>query len=194
MSKELFEKVRTGDKSAFESVFRTYYAPLCSFANNYIADASMAEEIVQDLFCQIWERHAALSINESLKSYLFRSVRNRCLNHFRHQKVKEAHQKIVLQEFSGTEEQNVQGQIQRMELDQKIARVIANLPDQCHRVFTLSRFDNLKYKEIAQQLNISVKAVEAHISKALKTLRKELKEYIPTIILMFYIYLENFLH
>lgn len=182
---ELVARIQQHDDKAFEQVFKTYYAELCGYAQKFLDDLDMAEEIVQELFCHIWDKRNALAIQDTLRAYLFRSVRNRCLNYFRHIKIREAHQQEVIAQNYITDNHTAHEAIKALELDEKINAVIDQLPPQCRQVFTMNRFEGKKYKQIADELQISQKAVEAHISKALKTLREELKDYLPLLFLWF---------
>ena len=119
-----------------------------------------------------------LTIETSLKSYLYRMIRNSCLNVIKHEKVKQqhvAHELAVMEVLHESVSQNVQAN----ELEIKIAEAMKTLPEQCRLVFQLSRFEELKYQEIADQLQISIKTVENHMGKALKLMRVQLKDYLP---------------
>lgn len=177
----VMERIADNDEAAFEQLFRGHYAALCGYANKYLGDLDMAEEIVQEFFCQLWDKRESLEVKSSPRSYLYSAVRNRCLNHFRHLKVQEAHQQETMATNGHLGSVTALDDLQEMELDRKIAQVIEALPEQCQRIFTMSRQEGLKYKEIADQLGVSVKAVEAQVSKALGVLRKELRDYMPLI-------------
>lgn len=182
---ELLARIQQHDSQAFEQVFKTYYAELCGYAQKFLSDLDMAEEIVQELFCHIWDKRENLVIQETLRAYFFKSVRNRCLNHFRHIKIREAHQQEVIAQNHIADTITAHDTIKALELDVKINAVIESLPAQCKQVFSMSRFEGKKYQEIADELGISKKAVEAHVSKALKVLREELKDYLPLLFLLF---------
>jgi RNA polymerase sigma-70 factor, ECF subfamily len=169
-----------GDITAFEMIFRTYYQPLCNYAYTFLRDKEEAEEIVQSTFMSIWEKHDRQSIRTSLKSYLYAMVRNACLNVIKHEKVKQKHavEEIAL---SPRTHDSVTDTVASLELETRIRDAMERLPEQCRLVFKLSRFEELKYNEIAEQLNISVKTVENHMGKALKIMREQLKDYLPTI-------------
>lgn len=166
----------------YEELFRTYYTSLCYFAQKYVADLDSCKEIVHTVFVTIWEKREEFDFEKSAKSYLFTSVYNRCLNHIRNQK-----------KFVGGAEDNAEilfkdksehhDHLEAAELEEKIWDTINLLPEKCREVFVLNRFEGKKYAEIAEQLGISVKTVEAQMSKALKTLREHLQEYINIIIL-----------
>jgi len=173
--KDLFDKIKKGDEKAFEKLFHQYYGILCSFATKIIKDDVAAEEIVQDLFVKIWEKREQLFIETSLKNYLFRSIRNLCLNFIQHNKTKIRHAQIVLSEV----ESNLSDDSNYPEVDLfvKIEESINSLPEKRQEIFRLSRQEGLKYYEIAQKLNISIKTVETQMSLAIKTLRDKLKNY-----------------
>jgi RNA polymerase sigma-70 factor (family 1) len=182
----LVQNVKNGDQRSFEVLFKKYYSPLVGFANKYLQDAPLSEETVQDFFCKYWDKRASLDINESLKSYMYRSVRNASLNHLRHQKIKDNHESEAVMVGEGSSETTVHDQLISAELDQKIMKSIESLPDQCRKAFEMSRFEGLKYQEIADKMKISKKAVEANVSRALKVLRTELKEFMTIIILLIF--------
>ncbi len=180
--RQLFERVRQNDQKAYEQVFRTYYPMLCNYALRLVKNQETAEEIVQDLFCTIWEKRQQIQLSSSLKSYLFGATHNNCLRYLKHQKVRQNYQVETLAQFK--EGEPVQDEeFLTFELQQKIAEGINRLPAQCRKIFQLSRYEGLKYKEIAQKAGISVKTVEAQMSKALRILREELKDYLPTLLL-----------
>jgi RNA polymerase sigma-70 factor, ECF subfamily len=166
--------LKTGDQKALEMVFRNWYTPLCRFAWTYLNDKDEAEEVVQSVFVQFWEKRGDISIDTSLKSYLYSSVRNASLNVIKHRKVRADHAKFVT-----SNAQSATQMVQSDELQKRIDAAINKLPEQCRLVFQLSRWEELKYAEIADRLSISVKTVENHIGKALRIMREELKDYLP---------------
>ncbi|MES2680947.1 MAG: RNA polymerase sigma-70 factor [Bacteroidota bacterium] len=182
---QYWQLISKGDKSAFEQAFRAYYQSLCNYAVPLIKDKDEAEEVVQNVFFNIWSKREALQINSSLKSYLYRAVHNDCLNKLKHVKVKtlyaEDYKKSAGAFNSATDT------LEAKELGVKINKAIDSLPEQCGNVFRLSRFENLKYAEIASQLDISVKTVENHMGKALKILREQLKDYLPVLFWLLFI-------
>lgn len=182
---ELLARIKQHDGNAFEQIFRTYYAELCGYADKYLNDVDAAEEIVQELFCHIWDKRETIEVKETLRAYFFRATRNRCFNHFRHLKIREAHQQETQAENNSIDNLTAYEAMKGYELEEKITKVIDELPAQCKLVFSMSRFEGKKYQEIADELGISKKAVEAHVSKALKVLREELKEYLPLLLLLF---------
>jgi RNA polymerase sigma-70 factor, ECF subfamily len=139
-----------------------------------------AEEIVQGVFLTFWEKRHRIEIHTSIHTYLFRMVRNTSLNTLKHAKIKQKH---ACEELASSSEvsESVSQTILSNELQERIGQAIEKLPEQCRLVFKLSRFEELKYAEIATQLNISVKTVENQIGKALKIMREQLHEYLPLI-------------
>ncbi len=173
--KFLFERIKKSDEKAFEILFHKYYGHLCSFAAKIINDNVAAEEIVQDFFVKLWEKREQLFIETSLKNYLFRSVKNLCLNFIQHNKTKIRHAQIVLSEVETNFSDD--GNYPEIDLFVKIEESINSLPEKRQEIFRLSRQEGLKYHKIAQKLNISVKTVETHMSLAIKSLREKLKKY-----------------
>jgi RNA polymerase sigma-70 factor (ECF subfamily) len=162
---------------SFESLFRQYYQMLCSYAYRFVNDSDTAEEIVQDLFYKLWEKREELQINSSVKSYLFSAVHNRCLKYIEHRNVENKYRDYYLLRESEIDSEPQHGS-EVHEMQEIIDSTLDSLPDRCSRIFRLNRFDGLKYQEIAQKLSISVKTVEANMGKALKMLRKNLKNYV----------------
>ena len=173
----------TLDKSQFEVLFKTHFQHLCNFALQFVEDIDTAQGIVQKVFITLWEKRNTLDPNKSLKAYLFTSVRNRCLNHIRDQK---KYRSTVLDlECAEFEVVSEEDQFAADDLKEKIAAALAELPEKCRKVFEMSRFQNMKYKEIAEELEISQKTVEAHMSKAMKSLRNSLKDFMPIAMIIY---------
>jgi len=172
---EIARRIRNGDAGQFESLFRSSYVSLVRFAKTMIKDHDTAEEIVQDLFFRLWQDKENLKIESSLNGYLFRSVHNRCLHFIEHNRVIARHAEEI--SYNQSENQESPSDILNYkELQEKIARIIEKLPERCGKIFTMSRFEGLKYNEIAEKLSVSVKTVEANMGKALKEFRKELTQ------------------
>ncbi len=139
---------------------------------------------MQDVFFKIWERRELLEITTSLKAYLYRSVHNACLNHIKHQKVKQAYSDFYRENH---EEQDDHNPSDQQELEQQVMDAMDALPEKCREVFELSRFEGLKYREIAERLSISEKTVENQMGKAFKILREKLSVYLKgTLIWIFF--------
>ena len=173
--KDLFEKIKKGNEKAFEILFHKYYSHMCSFAAKIINDDVAAEEIVQDFFVKLWEKREQLFIETSLKNYFFRSVKNLCLNYIQHNKTKLRYAQVVISEVENTFSDD--SNYPETDLHEKIEESINSLPEKRQEIFRLSRQEGLKYHEIAQKLNISIKTVETQMSLAIKTLRDKLKNY-----------------
>jgi len=162
---------------AYEQLFDRWYEPLCRYAFTILRDMDDAEDVVQKTFCKLWDQRENLSIKSSINSYLYRIVHNESLNTV-HQKT--SHQEHNLNYISMMNEvdDSVVETITANDLQLSIDKALATLPPQCRRVFEMSRMDQLSYSEIAKELNISTNTVENHVSKALKILRVELKEFL----------------
>ena len=172
------------DKKEFEVLFKTHFQYLCNYANQYVGDMDTAKDLCQKVFITLWQKRATINPKQSVKSYLFTAIRNRCLNHIRdHKKYRSKVLDLDCGDFDiGVEED----QFEMEELQHKIERALNTLPEKCRKVFEMSRFQKMKYREISEELNISQKTVEAHMSKALKTLKVELKDYYFLINILFF--------
>lgn len=176
-------KIKAGDERAFELVFRSYYTGMCGYAGKYIPDLDEAEEIVQEVFFNYWNKKSILEITGSLEAYLYRAVRNACLNHLKHLQVRS--QYVLAQTKPLREEEaSLSDEVVVLELQEKIATCVEQLPPERQKIFRLSREEGLKYREIADQLGLSVKTVETQMGKALKFLRENLAEYLPVLLML----------
>ena len=178
--------VNNKDSILFDELFRQYSRPLFYYAAKFVDDEA-AKDIVQDTFVKLWSDQLTV-IRQSLNSLLFTMVRNSCLQQLEKQKVKNKYTDsalLMLREeelrFFGEEKSSLIEQ----ELEDKLNVVLNNLPFRCRQIFLLSRFENKKNKEIAEELAISLKAVEKQITKALATIRIEMKDYLPLLMLYF---------
>jgi len=178
MVNSLKDKTLPDERQLFEEAFRKYFPGLLHFAMKYLPDTDDAREVVHQVFINLWERRLEIDFARPLKSYLFTSVYNRSLNVIRDRKKMAGEESLP----EGADEYGVAGQIEAMELEKRIGEAIATLPEKCREVFELSRFGGLKYSEIAEQLNISVKTVENQMNKALKTLREKLADYLGVLL------------
>lgn len=172
----ILEAMRNGDQAAFDSLFRAYYAPLCYYAASLNdGDRDEAEDLVQQAFIKLWEQRETLQITFSVKAYLYRTVHNASLNRLRATKVRDKYKQYNAQQL----EMNYHPAPEpEPALRDRLQKALADLPTQCRQVFELSRFEELKYREIAEHLNISVKTVETHMGKALKILKSHLADYL----------------
>lgn len=173
----LFSKIQEDNTFAFNTLFTKYYKSLCHYANKIIGKPAKAEDIVQELFIRIWENRLTIQIGKSVKSYLYRSVYNRSVNYIRDTKALgntiELYSGCIYQESY----YNADNEILLSELETKLFEIINSFPEKQKNVFLLRRFENLSYKEISQNLNMSEKMVEKYLSKALAILREALIEY-----------------
>lgn len=170
-------------EAIFEEVFKTHFKGLHSYACTIVRDESTAEEMVQNVFYKLWEKREQIKVEQSIASYLYRAVYNESLNFIRHSKVKYAYQADAVRTMS--EAGNTSTNAETRELEQKIQVALSELPEQCRTIFQMSRFEDLKYREIADKLGLSVKTVENQMGKALKVLRHKLAEYLPVLWLLF---------
>jgi RNA polymerase sigma-70 factor, ECF subfamily len=179
---DLIVRLKVGDQTAFELLFHFYYPGLVLYSIQFTADRMEAEEIVQDFFVRFWQKHQQIMLTDSLKSFLFLSVKNGCLNYLKHKKVEEKYiQKMT--ELSSRHIAYDPDLYVASELQEKVKNAIDLLPEKCREVFIMSRIQGMKNEEIATNFNISKRTVETQISKALKVLRVELKDYIGLVIL-----------
>jgi len=176
IEKILIKKLISGDEEAFSTIFSAYYPDLVMFAFNFTREHDAAEEIVQDTFVKLWEEHNCLTINYSIKSYLLKSVQNRCIDWFRHKKVKKIHSMDVMSN-SVLFEYNTDNYVLRSELEDQIEKSLLTIPHDYAEAFRMNRDEGYRYQEIAEKLNVSVRTVENRISKALHLLREHLKDY-----------------
>ncbi|MGI6340527.1 MAG: RNA polymerase sigma-70 factor [Bacteroidales bacterium] len=172
----LISKLSAGDYSVFSCIFTTYYKDLVVFALQYTRDFNNAEEIVQDTFVKLWEDRASINIKKSLRSFLLKSVQNRCIDWLRHSKTKQAHYRFII-ESAVSYDHDTENYILYSELHREVEKALKMLPLQVSKAFRMNRYQGLKYHEIAGILNVSLRTVEVRIGKALSLLRNYLKEY-----------------
>lgn len=178
-------RIKLGDEQAFELLFRKYYVRLCGFANKFSNDPEEAREVVQEVFTKVWEGRDDIDPEESLKAYIFKITRNICINKLRRKQVESKYIEIYKLVYVENREVSPYESLIADELNENINTALNKIPAKCRRVFDLSRVEGLKYSEIAVALHISVKTVEAQMSKALHILRYELREYLAIIIIPF---------
>jgi len=186
---ELFDQVKTGDQKAFELLFSIFFARLNDFAKHVVKDSIISQDIVQDVFIKVWENKAIIE-SLHLEAYLFRLVRNRCIDYINHLKVvnnrmleikiSSKYEELYRIDFIGNEPYILIEQ----ELKTKIEKTIQGLPDRCREVFMLSRMDGLKNKEIAEKLDINIKNVERHLNRALQSFRNDFTEELPIALIL----------
>ena len=176
VEKVLISKLIVGDYEAFSSIFTAYYQDLVMFAIRFTHDLNNAEEIVQDTFMRLWEEHESVKVNISIKSYLLKIVQNKCIDWYRHKQIMQTHNNYILKN-SPPFEYNTDSYILHSELQKQIEIALETLPVAISETFRMNRYKGLKYREIADILNVSVRTVEVRIGKALHMLRNHLKEY-----------------
>lgn len=191
---EILHQLKIGDEKAYRYVFDKHYGLLCSIAAEFLKDDFLAETIVGDIILYLWEKRETITIQTSLRSYLVRAVRNKCINYL--------HLQYVIKETplpTNDELFNLDGSflvsdnyplaiLLEKELELKIEDAICSLPDECRTVFQMSRFENLSYDEIASKLGISTNTVKYHIKTALSKLRTDLSSYITMWMLWFWLF------
>lgn len=176
----ILAKIKEGDIKAFEEIFRRYYSPLCWYAAGITGSASAAEEIVEELFYILWKNREQLQIFQSVKSYLYRAVRNESVQYCEHQGIKERYRGSVQAEQRTGCSSDPHCQLEYKELQTLIQHILEKLPERRRCIFKMHRVQGMKYVEIAVALSLSVKTVEAEMTKALRALRIEIDNYIQT--------------
>jgi len=182
-NKGLFSSTRNPE--LFDDLFRQYSKPLFYYASKFVDDEA-ARDMVQDVFVKLWADQS-ITIKQSLNALLFTMIRNSCLQYLEKQKVRNKYfesAKLKLQEEELRFYMDERTSLIEQELEYKLNEVLNSLPDRCRQIFVMSRFDNKKNKEIAEELDISVKAVEKQITKALATIRSEMKDYLPLLLFL----------
>ena len=172
-----FSKIKDGDIKAFERVFRHYYIPLNQYAFGIIGDKESAEEIVQDTFYIIWKDKDKIFIFSSLKSYLYKTVKNRSIQYLEHCKVRNKYRNKVLKQNIIPIEKSPDEILELKEIEELFKQTLKKMPERRKLIFEMHRFKGKKYKEIAETLSISVKTVEAEMTKVYKLLRNEINKY-----------------
>ncbi|MBW8325405.1 MAG: RNA polymerase sigma-70 factor [Prolixibacteraceae bacterium] len=190
-NEHLIERLQNGDESTFEVIYKMYASRLYYLVYEYIPQKDIAENIVQETLMVLWNKKKELAGNTNLGAYLFTVAKNNCLYKLRNRRFQEKifissdTSRLEIKMNTGALETLNTSQLIMEEIEQIIERTMDQLSPQCRAVFNLSRFEEKKNKEIAEELNISVKAVEGHITKALKVFRVALKDYLPFVAFIF---------
>ena len=177
--------VQSDEYQRFEILFKRFYNGLVVYARHFTGVPEIAEDLVHDLFIHIWEDNRILK-TENIKSYLFTSIRHRCLNYLSHLKILNEYQEKIMQKGDVIGMLTWEYYIEE-ELRQHIVTAIDHLPPQARKIFIMNRFDHKTATEIAKELGLSSRTVEKHLELAIKSLKKELAEYLPTIILFHFL-------
>ena len=172
----IIERLNNSDEGVIRVLFDEYYEYLCRSIYRVVPDASVSEDIVQEVFMELWKKRESIQITTSIKAYLRRSALNRSLNYLRKNKVK-FEEEVEIPDM-GSYDSGGQADMEASELETRIHQIIDELPERCRIIFGMSRFEEMSYKEIAEALNISVKTVENQMGSALKFLRTELAEFL----------------
>lgn len=167
--------LRQDSKEAFSLLFQTYYTDLVLFCGNFVKDKDSCEDIVQSIFLKLWNDRKHIQIEISLKSYLLKAVRNSCLDEFRHIEI--VRQYETEYGSSVLDNYDTENYILYSDLYAHLSRALEQIPDLYKEAFVLNRFEGLKYREIAEKLNVSERTVEVRVSKTLDLLRKQLKDF-----------------
>ncbi|MFA6335312.1 MAG: RNA polymerase sigma-70 factor [Bacteroidales bacterium] len=171
----LLKKIKEGDIGTFEYVFRLYYSPLLYYAVSITGRMDVSEEVIQELFYVLWKERENLQILRSLKGYLYGAVRNRSLQYCEHRRITENYKESLFTYRVEDLASDPQDNLEYKELEEIVKKTMDKMPERRLKIFKMHRFESRKYMEIANILSLSVKTVEAEISKALKTLRKEIE-------------------
>lgn len=174
--------INTYSDIAFEQLFKVHYKALHAYANMLLKDIDLAEEVVQSMFLRLWEKRDLLAVQTSIKAYLYKCIYNDSLNFLKHELVKSKYQDFAVHTMN-THHEAASNRVELSELQKELKFAMEALPEQCRIIFKMSRFEELKYKEIAERLGISIKTVENQMGKALKILRLKLVDFLVLILL-----------
>jgi RNA polymerase sigma-70 factor (ECF subfamily) len=174
--RDVLVRLARGEQAAFESLFREHYGSLVRLAERLVRSRDLAEDTVQEVLLNLWRQRETVRVEDSLRAYLHRSVRNRALNHIRNERVRREAAPQILDDLSS--ERDGDSELIGEEIETAVRHAVSELPPRCREVFELSRSQGLKYAEIAEVLGISVKTVETQMGRALKTLRERLSPYL----------------
>ena len=188
-SKEILQKIISGDEPSFEKIYRYYYPRLNYFAMQYLFDSEASRNIVQDVFTELWDKRQSLQIDTNLHAWLFTVTKNMSLKIISHLKsrynygnyIKNRELDINYNSLDAFDTNTII--FEELQIQIKVA--LEKLSPACRRVFEMSRFEDKKNREIAEELNLSVKTIEAQISKALRSLKTDLKDYLPLFYILF---------
>lgn len=182
----MMKQLKEGKESAFHTLFKKYFSVLTLYAYKILKDEDVARDVVQAVFTKVYEQRETLEIRVSIKSFLYQSVRNRSLNELKSIQIKKRHHDIIF--VNGTElGDDGDSFMEAAELEIKIAQAIGRLPSQCRKIFEMSRMEGMTNSEIAEDLQLSKRTVETQISKALKSLRSQLQDFLPALLFIIFL-------
>lgn len=170
------------DEDAFHTLFTQFFTPLCVYAMRYVSGKEVAEDIVQDTFLKLWKNRKTMVINTSGRNFLVTYVKNACIDYLRKCET-EQHYLQKSKKNAERLSEEVEELYSIAELESMLSAALARLPENIRKVFEMNRFEGKTYATIAIEQNLSVKTIEAYMSKALKLLRNELKDYLSFAIL-----------
>lgn len=186
IDKKIVEGIQKQDEKAYELLFNTYYKKLCAYSFGVVKDMVVAEEIVQDFIYKLWENPSYIQTHDKLRPYMFRSVYNNSLQQLKSRARFDENSEVI---FSMQESyEKSEHQVEMDELYDALERSLNSLPPKTREIFTLNREDDLSYKEIAIKVNLSVKSVEYHISKAMKLIEFGIRNFITILLVIFIIF------
>lgn len=181
----LIDRIQSGDAVAFEKLYNRYWEPLFAAAMHRLQSRDLSQDVLQELFVDLWEKRDDLQIRNNVRGYLFTALKNRVLNKIKSELVRDKYEQMVI-EFYELNELSTDYTFTLKILREEIQNETDKLPDRCKEVFELSRTQQLSHKEISEKLNISTKTVENHIRSALKKMRPKLKRIISVLIILFW--------
>ncbi len=182
---ELFDKIKLRDRSAFDTLFRKYYAALCRFSYAFCLSREDAEESVQEMFVHLWEKAPSIAVDTSVKAYLYTSTRNHTINLVNKQRTELRHQSRYAENMVDDEREE---KISDAEISELIGRGVKDLPEKCREIFILCKQEGLTYEEISAYLNISEKTVDNQMGIALRKLRDFLRPKLQKMLLVLFFY------
>lgn len=172
-------------REGYELLFNEHYSRMVSYAYNFLKEQEASEEIAQEVFYQLWINREKTEIKTAISSYLYRAVRNRCINLIKHIDIREKYKAYNSEEIEKADKESTD-LLTVNELDKIIRSSIDQMPLQRKKIFLMSRYDEMTYKEIAEKMGLSKKTIENQMGKALQYLREELKDYLPLIMIFFH--------
>ena len=182
---ELLNAINKSDNEAFELLYLRYFLPMCRYAHKKLQDEGIVEELVQDVFVDLWNKRNNVDVNLEVAGLLYAMLRNKALHELRAKMIQARHLANLAVLRKDVQAEELTNELYAKEVQKKLQEAIQQLPPQCREAFTLSRYHHLSYKEIAERMSISINTVEKHIGKALRFLRQEFREYdLPVVVMI----------